>query len=71
MNFCAAGCRKVWTFQSTPREKAQKFTAVGLVRSTPLRLIIPKDARETLGLQLGDSIKIIVENDSVIVKKAD
>ena len=35
------------------------------------RIVIPKDARETLGLRLGDTIKIIIENNSVIVKKVD
>ncbi len=35
------------------------------------RIVIPKDARKTLGLQIGDTIKITIENDSVVLKKAE
>ena len=35
------------------------------------RIVIPKDARKTLGLQIGDAIDITVKNNTVILKKAD
>jgi hypothetical protein len=40
MNFVGAGCRKVQTFQSATRQKAQKFVAAGLMRLIPLRLCL-------------------------------
>jgi len=35
------------------------------------RIVIPKDVRLTLNLESGNSIEITVENETVVLKKAD
>ena len=35
------------------------------------RIVIPKDVRNTLSLKAEDSIEIMVENNSVILKKSE
>lgn len=35
------------------------------------RVVLPKDIREKLGLRLNDMIKIDVQNDSIIITKAE
>lgn len=35
------------------------------------RVVLPKDVREELGLRINDMLKIEVENNSIIIKKAD
>ena len=35
------------------------------------RVVLPKDIREKLGLRLNDMIKIDVENDRIVITKAE
>ena len=35
------------------------------------RIVIPKDARNTIGLNAGDDVEISVEGDAVMVKKCE
>ena len=33
------------------------------------RVVVPKDSRRALGLEAGDSVRITVENDCIILKR--